>query len=148
MDEKIIFAPPKDWIIYLQKGHKIWLVKEKKVAFVKSEMRFDYSKTIFNGMFYIRLEIDGNDVSWHTSSEGKGFDGSLILLPIEGNLLSNDDYEKKVINGSCKKYNVDYDFFKKSIDLYGNKGYDCHFESKDVDIRQHSFLGRSQQYYK
>jgi hypothetical protein len=85
MEYKIIENPPQDWVNRLRQGDYVWLVKQKTYA----EICFPWippepgHKTGRLGVRHGLLD------SWYISSEGRGIDGSLLMLPIEGYLAEN-----------------------------------------------------------
>lgn len=83
----IINDTPDRWMERLRKGNIVWLVKEQKEA----QVVFPYEPPepgYKTGTIGIR---SGLLDSWFSDIEGKGIDGSQILLPIEGNLPENPE---------------------------------------------------------
>lgn len=84
----INYNPPKNWVNRLQADDQIWLVKERRHAFVSfpfERPRPGYS----TGRLVFRRVIDQylqpNEV-WFVSSDGCGIDGSLLMQPLQGHL--------------------------------------------------------------
>ncbi len=90
------FTPhPSDitWVERLREGHFIWLCKERclgqvEIPFYPPEPGTCAGKLAlkkFDGNRFVGRTYRGTEV-WFISYTGTGFDGSQLILPIEGNL--------------------------------------------------------------
>lgn len=91
---KVIENPPPSWITRLRRGHWIWLVKEQEFAQV--EFAHEVEPGFRTGRMGIRrFSLSENRYheiqSWYVGFNGEGIDGSLLMLPTEGNLPDNPD---------------------------------------------------------
>jgi hypothetical protein len=75
---KIIDKPPKDWLLAYEPGMVVWLVKEKRYAVVCS----DY-KNNDGGYYTGLLDVDNIGKYWFVDKNGRGIDGSLLMLPVD-----------------------------------------------------------------
>jgi len=89
----VIINPPKDWVELLAPNHKVWLVKEEREAIVSIYYRHPGYFEAFKILGRLSLIIDDEEVRWDVSVNGKGFDDSQLILPIEGNISSREFYE-------------------------------------------------------
>jgi len=79
---EVIKDPPSNWVTRLRRQHKIWLVKQKHEATIT----FPYEPPEFG---HKTGYLGVNNDSWFTDVNGYGIDGSLLILPIEGNFPEN-----------------------------------------------------------
>lgn len=85
-----ILLPPNHWWLKLIcTGNRIYLPKEHKVAHVGTP----YYNMSLSKIGHIGIIVDEQpEVLWHTTIDGKGFDGSQILLPIENEMITEERY--------------------------------------------------------
>jgi hypothetical protein len=102
--DQVITNPPDNWLERLRTDHYVWLAKENRLG----QIGFPYEppepgyltgyigvKTrtatqCDNGNWGYPDNLDwGHIERWHISSNGRGIDGSQLLLPLEGNLPEN-----------------------------------------------------------
>jgi len=123
--DKIVINPGSSWLYRVCEGDKIWLVKEKKEATVTEEYKYNALHNILDEtqIGYIRLDIDGCDVIWYTSCNGRGFDGSLLMLPIEDYILSEEEYEIRQANKYGKLYGFTYKDYLDYKEYHKNNNY-------------------------
>jgi len=116
----IIIIPEKSWLRLLEVGNKIWLVKEHKEATVLAPFKEPAFYCAFGrALGSIRLLIDEQESIWHVSYNGKGFDKSLLMLPIYGNIQTVEEYNDKEDLIWCNNYNITLEQlrdFEKKID--------------------------------
>lgn len=87
MQPNIINNPPDNWLERLRRGHKVWLVKENREA----EVVFAYEPPEpghYCGQIGIRYGLMD---SWFIDINGKGIDGSQLMLPLKNNLPENPE---------------------------------------------------------
>lgn len=83
-DSIVIQNPPNQWVRNLREDCQIWLVKEREMAWVVAP----YTPSLGGhrtGRLFIRRMNRGIDY-WFVSDTGRGIDGSLLMLPIQGSL--------------------------------------------------------------
>jgi hypothetical protein len=90
---KIISPPDNEWLTRLRRGHFVWLRKEG--CFAKIEWAWEHPDPgCVSGVIGLKICLRGFGDSWATEkdskkwfikSNGTGFDGEILLLPIMGN---------------------------------------------------------------
>lgn len=85
MRADVITNPTPNWLERLRKGNWVWLVKEQRLASVvyayePPEPGYGYGKI---GI------LNGHEQDWFINTDGKGFDGLFLMLPIDGELSDN-----------------------------------------------------------
>lgn len=96
--ENVIKNPDPNWIERLRTGNKVWLAKEQQIAVIE----YPYEPEVGHktGRIGVKRYIDGiqgafiDEVHyithpWFITLDGCGIDGSLLMLPIEGELADN-----------------------------------------------------------
>jgi len=90
-DFEIIDIPDDEWLTRLRKGHFVYMAKEKAIAQVEWAYeppgpglisgRIGIKRVHFHeGTWYT-----GHCDSWYVKSNGTGFDGKALLLPLKNN---------------------------------------------------------------
>lgn len=116
MDEIIKEIPNSNWVEQLRHGNKVWLVKEKEIAFVE----FAHDPSNYN-IICLRRGCDLQ--SWHVLLDGSGFDGKQLLLPIKGHL---DDNPTPLAIAKIEELKIEIEKLKRKINylyLFDNRGY-------------------------
>lgn len=108
---KVMPRPDDNWLMRLAKGHWIYLCKEGTYAQVA--MPYDPAEPgHVSGELAMRIawgtpHTNGPDENgtwtwgwkgldiWHVMSDGTGFDGNQLILPVEGNLLDEPQPVKR-----------------------------------------------------
>lgn len=96
LDElKIINVPDLEWVCRLRNGNLVWLPKEE--VFAKIEFAWQSSFGLASGLIGLRRCWRDNDKwgfqnleSWYVKTNGLGFDGKYIMLPVEGHCPDKD----------------------------------------------------------
>ena len=83
------YTPPDRWVERLRPGHGIWLVKEKR----RVDVAYPWDPPE-PGHIAGRLVMDfgyGQLQRWYVKLDGRGMDGSQLILPLEAHLPENPD---------------------------------------------------------
>lgn len=82
----IIHNPGPNWVERLRSGNRVWLVKENQIADI--DFPYDPPEPGYKtGRIGVKRWAIAH--SWFIDSNGCGIDGSLLMLPIEGELADN-----------------------------------------------------------
>lgn len=88
----VIESQDEDWLTRLRPNHFVWLVKEREFATIAFSYEIPGSGCFFGQIGLEKLWICNGEwgtkeiQKWFISPNGKGMDGSPLLLPVKDNL--------------------------------------------------------------